>query len=55
MLNRNNTIPSLKNNNIEEHSGIKFQEIAFVKKINLRGDPYDKKFISLIKSPINSC
>ena len=46
MLNRDNTIPSIKNNKVEEHFGIKIQELPFVKKINLRLDPNDKDCVS---------
>ena len=46
MLNRENTIQSLKNNKFkdfkEKHSFIQIQELPFVKKINLRLDPNDK-------------
>ena len=45
MLSRDNTIPSLKENNIIKHSDITFQELPFVKKINLRGDSNNKNFI----------
>ena len=46
MLNRDNTIQSIKNNKVEEHFGIKIQELPFVKKINLRTDPNNKSYIS---------
>ena len=46
MLDRENTILSLKHNNIQEHSGIKFQELPFFKKINLRGNPNNKDFMT---------
>jgi len=46
MLERDNIIKKLKDNIIKEYSGITFQELAFVKKINLRGNPNDKDFIS---------
>jgi len=36
---RENTIKSLKNNKIEDHLGIKIQEICFINKINLRINP----------------
>ena len=35
MLNRDNTIQSIKNNKVEEHFGIKIQELPFVKKIGM--------------------
>ncbi len=46
MLNRENTIQSIKNNKVEDHFYIKIQEIPFVKKINLRLDPNDKVSVS---------
>ena len=46
MLSRENTIQSLKDNKIEEHYGIQFQELPFVKKINLRIDSNNKNLIS---------
>ena len=50
MLNRENTIQSLKNNKFkdfkEKHSFIQIQELPFVKKINLRLDPNDKICVS---------
>ena len=50
MLNRENTIPSLKNNKFkdfkEKHSFIQIQELPFVKKINLRLDPNNKSSFS---------
>ena len=46
MLNRENTITELKDSAIQEHSGITFMELAFVKKINIRGNPSDKNFMS---------
>lgn len=45
MLFRENIIKSLKDNIIKELSGIKFQELPFIRKINLRGNPEDKSFI----------
>ena len=45
MLNRDNTIQSIKNK-VEEHFGIKIQELPFVKKINLRLDPNNKSCVS---------
>ena len=46
MLNRENTIQSLKNNKVKEYFYIKIQELSFVKKINLRLDPNDKGCVS---------
>ena len=46
MLNRENTIQSLKNSKVEEYFYIKIQELSFVKKINLRLDPNDKGCVS---------
>ena len=50
MLNRENTIQSLKNNKFkdfkEKHSFIQIQELPFVKKINLRLDPNNKSSFS---------
>ena len=50
MLNRENTIQSLKDNKFKDlgkkNCDIKIQEIPFVKKINLRLDPNDKNQIS---------
>ena len=46
MLNRDNTIQLITNNIVEEHSGIKIQELPFVKKINLRLDPNNKDCVS---------
>ncbi len=46
MLNKENTIQSLKNNKFKElgnmESSIDIKELPFVKKINLRLDPNDK-------------
>ena len=53
MLNRENTIHDLKNNLIEEHSEIKIQELPFVTKINLRGNPNNKNFMSLCSKILN--
>ena len=51
MLNRENTIQSLKNNKFKKLGDkiffIKIKELPFVKKINLRLDPNDKDCISL--------
>lgn len=50
MLDRKNTIQSLKNNKFKELGDkefyIKIQELPFVKKINLRLDPNDKDCVS---------
>ena len=50
MLNRENTIQSLKNNKFknlgDKEFYIKIQELPFVKKINLRLDPNDKGCVS---------
>ena len=50
MLNRENTIQSLKDNKFkdlgEKHRYIKIQELPFVKKINLRLDPNNKDCVS---------
>ena len=54
MLKRDNTINSLKNNIIEDHSDIKIQELPFVTKINLRGNPNDKYFISFTGELLSS-
>ena len=45
-LKRENTIHSLNNNKIEEHFGIKIQELPFVNKINLRINPNNNKYMS---------
>ena len=54
MLNRENTIHVLKNNVIEEHAEIKFQELPFITKINLRGNPNDKNFMSSARETLNT-
>ena len=36
---RENCIQTLKDNQIQDHFGIKFQEVSFINKINLRIDP----------------
>ena len=54
MLNRENTIHILKNNVIQEHAGIKFQELPFMTKINLRGNPNDKNFMSSASEVLNT-
>ena len=54
MLNRENSIHVLQNNVIQEHANIKFQELPFMTKINLRGNPNDKKFLSSINEVLNT-
>ena len=54
MLNRENTIHVLKNNVIEEHAEIKFQELPFMTKINLQGDPNDKNFMLSAGKALNT-
>ena len=54
MLNRENTIHILQNNVIQEHTGIKFQELPFIIKINLRGNPNDKNFMSSASEVLNT-
>ena len=44
-LQRENTINSLKNHKIENHFGIKIQELYHINKINLRIDPKNTKYI----------
>ena len=44
MLNREKTIHSI--NNIIEHFEIKFQELPYVNKINLRLDPKNNDYMS---------
>ena len=49
MMNRENTIQSLRNNkfiDFSKHSNIEIQELPFVKKINLRLDPNNKSCVS---------
>ena len=48
MLTRENTIVELKDSSVKEYSGIKFKELPFVNKLNIRGDSLDKTFISTI-------
>ena len=45
MLNRENTIYSIKDNKIVENSGIKIQELPFVKKTNLRFNPSNNDYL----------
>ena len=54
MLNRENSIHTLQNNVVQEHAGIKFQELPFMTKINLRGNPNDKKFLSSTSEVLNT-
>ena len=54
MLNRENSIHVLQNNVVQEHAEIKFQELPFMTKINLRGNPNDKKFLSSINEVLNT-
>ena len=54
MLNRENTIHALKDNATEEHAEIKFQELPFVTKINLRGNPNDNNFMSSANKALNA-
>ncbi len=54
MLNRENSIHTLQNNVVQEHAGIKFQELPFMTKINLRGNPNDKKFLSSANEVLNT-
>ena len=44
-LHRENTISSLKNNKIEDHFGIKIQELYFINKINLRINPENIEYV----------
>ena len=54
MLNIENSIHILQNNIVQEHAGIKFQELPFMTKINLRGNPNDKKFLSSTSKVLNT-
>jgi len=45
-LKRENTIHSLNDNKIEDHFGIKIQELPFVNKINLRINPNNNEYMS---------
>ena len=54
MLTRENTITELKDSAIQEHSGITFMELAFVKKINIRGNPSDNNFMSSNKKILDT-
>ena len=53
MLNRENSINVLQNNVVQEHAEIKFQELPFITKINLRGNSSDKKFLSSASEVLN--
>ena len=44
-LKRENTIHSLNDNKIEDHFGIKIQELPFVNKINLRINPNNNEYM----------
>jgi len=48
MLNRENTINSLKDDKVVESHGIKIKELPYVKKINLRIDPNNKVSLSSV-------
>jgi len=54
MLIRENTIIELKEDTIKEYSGITFRELPFVTKINIRGNPRDKNFMSANEKIIDS-
>ena len=54
MLNRENSIHILQNNVVQELAGIKFQELPFMTKINLRGNPNDKNFMSSASKVLNT-
>jgi len=54
MLNRENSIHILRNNVVQEHADIKFQELPFMTKINLRGNSNDKKFLSSASKVLNT-
>ena len=43
---RENCIQTLKDNHIQDHFGIKFQEVSFINKINLRIDPNNNLHVS---------
>ena len=47
ILKQENAIIDLKNKAIKEYGGVKFTEIAFAQKINIRGDSNNKEFMSL--------
>ena len=54
MLNRENSIHILQNNVVQERAEIKFQELPFMTKINLRGNPNDKIFMSSASKVLNT-
>ena len=54
MLNRENSIHILQNNAVQEHAEIKFQELPFMTKINLRGNPNDTNFMSSASEALNA-
>mgnify|MGYP001385904188 CR=1 FL=1 len=54
MLNRENSINVLQNNVVQEHAEIKFQELPFMTKINLRGNPNEKNFMSSASETLNT-
>jgi sarcosine oxidase subunit gamma len=54
VLNRENSIHVLQNNVVQEHAGIKFQELPFMTKINLRGNTNDKIFMSSASKVLNT-
>ncbi len=54
MLNRENSIHILQNNVVQEHAGIKVQELPFMTKINLQGSPNDKIFMSSASKVLNT-
>ncbi|PPR48872.1 MAG: hypothetical protein CFH15_00237 [Alphaproteobacteria bacterium MarineAlpha5_Bin5] len=51
---RENTIKSLKNNKIENHLGIKIQEICFINKINLRINPENLEYMKACSKILNT-
>ena len=53
-MRKQNSIKSLNNNFDKEYNNILFQEIPFVKKINLRGDPDNQNFMTSAESILNS-
>ena len=53
-ISRENTIQSLNNYHIKEFSNMKFQELPFVGKINLRGNPNNKNFLLSCSKILNS-
>ena len=54
MLNRENSIHILQNNLVQERADIKFQELPFMTKINLRGNPNEKNFMSSANETLNT-